>query len=515
MEPLDELLKLRHPDNPKEHNLGLIGESFEEFDFVDPVMVDDGLNLVAEGHGRLEQLEAWKKLGNPAPDGIEVRRGRWFVPVIRGVKFKSRRQLLKWLIAANRIGELGGWSSNLMAKALTRLGDDFKATGFGKNDLVRFMVKNGGKAGKTDADAIPEPPKRTVTKLGDLWILGDHRLICGETRDAGVVRRLVAGEVIDMLHADPPYGMGKEKEGVANDNLYEEKLDKFQIEWWRTWLGVLSRIASAYLWGEAPDLWRLWWRHLASDKKLITRNEIVWDKGHAQGERTASAHSYPPATERCLFLMRGPQFLRSMNQDEYSDGYEPLRSWMEEQRNAAGWTNGDANRITKTHMASHWFTKSQFTPIVRAHYELLQAAAEGKAFVESYAEMWARFFPGAKPGIDKHLKELRAGRSYFDNTHDAMSDVWSFPSVAGAERFGHATPKPVAMVSRAIVSSSAPGALVGVPFGGTGPEFIAAEKTSRRVVAVEIDPRWCDTIVERWQNFTGLKGRRAPGRGRA
>src|SRR4029077_12987352 len=123
----------------------------------------------------------------------------------------------------------------------------------------------------------------------------------------------------------------------------------------------------------------------------------------------------------------------------------------------AGLTIQDANRITATKMGSHWFTKSQFLPIGRPHYEKLKAAASGRAFDEPYDAIFSKLFPGLREAGERHRKdlaaELRKSRSYFDNTHDTMSDVWSFPRVEGEERYGHATPKPVEMVTRAIRSS--------------------------------------------------------------
>lgn len=89
-----------------------------------------------------------------------------------------------------------------------------------------------------------------------------------------------------------------------------------------------------------------------------------------------------------------------------------------------------------------------------------------------------------------------------------MTDVWEFPRVVGDERFGHATPKPVAMVAREILSSSREGDWVGVPFGGTGPEIIAGEQYGRRCAIIEMDPGYCDLIVGRWEAFTGLTGYR-------
>ena len=145
-------------------------------------------------------------------------------------------------------------------------------------------------------------------------------------------------------------------------------------------------------------------------------------------------------------------------------------------------------------MYSHWFTRSQWTFIPEEHYEKLQAAAqEHDAFKQEH---------------DQLKQEFYATRAYFDNTHDNMTDVWEFNRVSGEDRHGHATPKPVEMVARAIKSSSTAGDAVAVPFGGTGPEFIAAEQIGRKCYGLEISPAYCDVIVERWQNLTGEKARK-------
>jgi len=491
---LDELLKRKHPDNSKLHDQALIEEMIADNGFVSPPLLDERSGLLAFGHGRLDQLAAMKAAGAPVPEGVEDLDGAWMVPVILGVSFASDEALLKYLVGDNRAVEKGGWDNKKLVEALSRIGkENLRATGFASSDLVTFLarLKNTEPRGRGDAEAVPDLPKRSVTKPGQLW-----------------------QQTLVMIHADPPYGMGKEAEGIENDNLYEAKLDAFQNEWWAAWRKHLSEVGSSYVWGNAPDLWRWWWRHLEAAGGLVMRNEIVWEKGHGHGERTASAHSYPPASERCLlFMLGGQQFLGNQNQDDYSAGYEPLRAWMEAERDKAGWDNPAINRLTKTKMASHWFTRSQFMPISEGHYEALQKATKPSgipSFVESYGAISKRFSKSFK-----HRRELTAAlretRSYFDNTHDAMTDVWSFPRVVGEERFDHATPKPVALVARAIKTSAPPGAAVGVPFAGTGPEFVAAEQWERRAFGVEITPAYCDVIVQRWQDFSGGRAKKLAG----
>lgn len=303
--------------------------------------------------------------------------------------------------------------------------------------------------------------------------------------------RLFDGATATMVHADPPYGMGKEKEGVANDNLYREKLDAFQMEWWQAWRPHLTDNGSAYVWGNAPDLWRLWYCGGLSDSERLTmRNEIVWSKSNAFGMSSSESRSYPPESERCLFFMLGEQGFNN-NADNYWEGWEPIRSYLAEQFDRCGWKSKQVAKWLGLHprMVDHWISRSQWSFPTEEHYRKLQEAAKDHdAFKRDHDELKAAFY------------ETRA---YFDNTHDNMTDVWSFSRVHGDDRHGHATPKPVEMVARAIKSSSEDGDAIGVPFGGTGPEVIAAEQLGRTVYAMELDAGWCDVIVRRWENLTG------------
>ncbi len=489
-----------------------LGVAMEVFGDLSGIVWNETTGELVAGHQRMDRLGAagattWTRTSETSGYIEHPKTGERFA--IRIVRWDIETQRAANLVANNPEiqGEYTDAALDQLAAMEAR--EDFEALRLeALEETLRDDLDTPAPAPPGE-DETPDVPAVPVTKPGDLWLLGPHRLLCGDTTDTESVRRLVGDAIATLIHADRPYGMGKEADGVANDNLYEEKLDAFQMRWWQAWLPVLSDVGSAYIWGNAPDLWRLWWRSLGSQPDLVMRNEIVWDKGSGFGMRSEGGHSYPPATERCLFFMRGQQFLGNQNIADFWEGYEPLRAWLEAERNRAGMTNGDVNRLTGTHMAGHWFSRSQFMPISEEHYATIRAAAGGRAFVETYDELFAKLFPDARVGGNEHRRDLaaqlRESRSYFDNAHDSMTDVWNFPRVVGEERFGHATPKPVAMVTRALKSSSAPGDLVAVPFGGTCPEIVAAEQTGRRCVIMEISPVYCDVIVRRWESFTGQR----------
>jgi len=355
-----------------------------------------------------------------------------------------------------------------------------------------------------DLDALPDPtPPRT--EPGDMWRLGDHRLVCGDVTDPRIVARVAGGEPCALVHADPPYGMGKD---FANDNLHGSRLDAFQMKWWAACRPCLADNASAYIWGTSPDLWRLWYvGGLGDSERLTMRNEIVWDKGSAGfGVGTESLRCYFPS-EHCLFFMLGEQGFNT-NAENYWEGFEPIRAYLAGECEKMKWGPKDIHRICGVGMYSHWFSKSQWVFIPKDHYMKLQKAANGEAFTDSHTSLG-----GALGSLDRTeyqvLKdEFYATRAYFDNTHDNMTDVWQFDRVRGSERHGHDTPKPVEMMARVIQSSAPTGAAVLVPFAGTFPEVIAAQITGRRAFGVEVNPTHVDVAVGRWEKFTGEDGKR-------
>ena len=330
--------------------------------------------------------------------------------------------------------------------------------------------------------------------MGELKLKSKHRLLCGDSTDSENVDRLVGDASLVMLHADPPYGMGKEKDGIANDNLYAEKLDGFQMQWWNAWRTKTADNGSAYIWGNAPDLWRLWYEGgLQDSERLTMRNEVTWDKKHGQGMESEQHRMFPTASERCLFFMIGEQGFNN-NADNYWHGWDGILHKLQKDCDAMGWTAKDIQRICGVGLHGHWFTESQWQFIPEEHYKKLQAEANK---VGEHDEL--------KREHDELKREFYATRAFFNNTHDNMTDVWQFERVTGEERHGHATPKPVEMVARAIKSSSEEGDAVGVPFAGTCPELIACEQLDRKFYGMEIDPLYCDVIVKRWENLTGRK----------
>jgi len=355
-----------------------------------------------------------------------------------------------------------------------------------------------------DPDEVPE---QVVGKSvpGDVWLLGSHRVMCGDSTSPTDVEKLMAGKVAVLLHADPPYGMGKENDGVLNDNLYASKLDQFQMEWWAACRRHIADNASAYVWGNPEHLWRLWYvGGLKDSERLTMRNEIVWVKPSGFGQSSELMRSYSPNTERCLFFMLGEQGFNN-NADNYWEGWEPIRSYLDGERVKSGLTIDQCNKICgKTNMTQSAFTKGGFRLILREDYNKLRDACNQNAFKQDY-ESLKRDYESLKRDYDALKQEFYSTRAFFDNAHDNMNEVWEFQKVSGAERYGHATPKPVEMISRAIKSSAPVGGLVLEPFGGSGSTLIAAHQTNRVAYLMELDPKYVDVICARFQKVTGIK----------
>ena len=360
-----------------------------------------------------------------------------------------------------------------------------------------------------DADAEQIEPR---CKAGDIWQLGKHRLMCGDSTNPKDVAALMGGELADLVFTDPPYGMGKEAEGVVNDNLNFADLLEFNKKWIALSFQYLKNNGSWYCWGiDEPlmDIYSEILKPMIKSNKITFRNLITWNKGDAGAGGVsfmgkAGLRSYPIGDEKCLFVMCGVQGFNN-NKDNYDETFEPIRAYMAEQAQIVNLKPEILKEICGVGMFSHWFTKSQFGIIPEQHYIKLQESFKGKAFALAYNDLRNLF------DNEQHqtLKDaIMAKRAFFDNTHDKMTNVWDFPRTKGAERAecgNHATPKPLALCARAIKSSSRELEKVLDLFGGSGSTLIACEQLNRACYMLELTEKYCDVIIARWEKHTGRK----------
>lgn len=301
----------------------------------------------------------------------------------------------------------------------------------------------------------------------------------------------------ELMIADPPYGMAKEAKGVANDNLHGRKLDWFQMSWLLPALTVLKAESSLYIWGLAADLWRLWYAEnglAVADPTLSVANEIVWRKDTQTGQKSPANRSFVES-ERALFLLRGDQKF-SINSDVFFEGYEPIRNYLAKQADLAGFGPREVGKITGTaSMWPRWFSRSQWHMMRCEHYEALEKASGGYAFVRPYDVVRGEY-EEAKVAHDAERAEFYAQRAYF-SADESTTDVWSFPVPKGFDRHGHETPKPVPAMVRAISASCPPGGTVLDPFMGVAAVPRAVKDLGRKCVAIELNEKYCEIAVRR------------------
>ena len=453
-----------------------IKKSINEVGFNDPIGVWHG--EIVEGHGRYMAAQEL---------GLDT------VPIIR-LDSLTDEQRRAYALIHNKLTMNSDFDFDLLNIELEGIFDiDMSDFGFDLN------FDDDKTTEEIVEDEVPEEVE-TRCKLGDIWQLGESRLICGNSTDHAVIDRLMDGAKADMVFTDPPYGMKKENKGVLNDNLNFDDLLDFNRQWIPLTFGALKNNGSWYCWGiDEPlmDIYSNILKPMARENKITFRNLITWDKGNGQGQLSSGFMMYPIADEKCLFVVCGIQCL-TLNADQYWEEYEPIRKYLYDERIKCGWDVPTMKTIAghSDKSRDHWTSKSQFNLPTKEVYEKFQKWAKDhnvKAFEKEYEQ------------LRKEYEQLRA---YFDNTHDNMNNVWHFDRAGKDEREhtgGHATPKPIALCSRAIKSSSREGEIVLDVFGGSGSTLIACEQLNRKCYMAELDPKYVSVIVNRWLNFTGRK----------
>ena len=404
--------------------------------------------------------------------------------------------------------EYGTWNFELLATDW----DMIELQEWGLTELPEFNLENEDleEQGLIDEDEVPAVQIIPITKQGDLWIMGEHRLLCGDSTSIDDVEKLMDGEKADMVFTDPPYGMKKEKEGVLNDNLNYDDLLEFNREWVPLSFYATKDNGSWYCWGtDEPlmDIYSTIIKPMIKNQQATFRNLITWAKGYGQGQNSENTRSYAIADEKCLFVMCGVQGFNN-NADNYFEGWEPIRDYLLSQRLKAGWDIPTMKRVAGHSELSldHWTCKSQWNMPTQAVYQAFQQWGidnRQDVFNREYDDL-KREYENIKHGYENIKHGYYATRAYFNNVHDNFNNVWEIQRHQrdGSEG-GHATPKPIELCMRAIKSSSRENEIVLDLFGGSGSTLIACAKTSRVGYIMELDERYCDVIVKRWQGYTG------------
>ena len=387
------------PANVRKHserNLSAIVASLRKFGQQKPIVVNaDGIILAGNG-----TYEAAKRLGW---DKIDV--------VWSNLKGSDATG---FAIADNRTAELAEWDETALAETLRALqSEDFdvEAAGWQEDEIDGLLEKLGADLAGSDPkeiveDEVPEPPVDPITKPGDLWILGEHRLLCGDSTKAEDVARLMGGAKEAMLMAtDPPYGVdfagakynpkAKQWDAIANDELQGADLESFIVKMLNAWIPYVSKQAGFYFWTAAMQEGAAAAAAVRS-VGLHIQSQIIWNKN-------------------CLVL----------GQADY-----------------------------------HW----------------------------KHENCWYAFWKGQK-------------HRWFGERD--KTTVWEVKKVNNSD-YVHPMQKPVELYAIPMRHHTHEGEVVVEPFGGSGSQFIAAEQLGRKCYGMEISPQYCDVIVKRWENLTGM-----------
>ena len=397
-----------YPRNARTHStkqVKQIAASIERFGFTNPVLISDAGEIIA-GHGR---VEAAKLLG--------MKR----VPTL-ALSHLSEAERRAYILADNKLALNAGWDKEVLAielQALIDLEFDVEITGFSLAE-VDLVLDEAGDAdpGGTDTpeDAIPEPSSVPISRMGDVWQLGRHRLICGDSRGCDDMTTLMNGEQADLVFTDPPYnvaidgnvcGLGSVKHrefAFASGEMNRSQFVEFLTET----LGNMSRVMRDGAIAFVCMDWRHMGELLEAGEACFTelKNLVVWNK-----------------------------------------------------------TNGGMGAF------------------YRSKHELVFVFKNGSA---------------------AHTNSFGLGE-----TGRYRTNVWDYAGISsiGANRFEelamHPTVKPVALIADAIRDCSRRSEVVLDGFGGSGSTLIAAEKTGRSARLIEYDPAYCDTIIRRWEAYTG------------
>jgi len=325
--------------NPKRHDREGIRASIGRFGVAELPLVDERTGRLVAGHGRVDQLVAMRDEGQVPPDGVQLGDdGGWQLPVVRGWASRSDAEADAYLVASNKLTSNGGWDDEQLGELLSELDDDLLGlTGFGTDELTALLAAGVGGSGDggADLDDAPEPPVTPVSVLGDLWLLGRHRVLCGDAADVLAHDRLLDGQRPTVIFTDPPYGVnlqtdytkvghggGKAYTPIVGDDrphsasgiiaMYEDAREQF---WWGAdhYRGTIPDGGSWTVWDkryndEGMDLDKLfgsvfelcWSRQV--HKREIAR--VLWAMTHGAQRQGEDARRGLHPTQKPVDLVR-------------------------------------------------------------------------------------------------------------------------------------------------------------------------------------------------------------------
>jgi DNA modification methylase len=423
------LSTLQPYDNNPRHNdqaVDAVAASIREFGFRQPLVIDEA-GVIVVGHTR---YKAARKLGL---DTVPVHVATGLTPA----------QLKAYRLADNQTATLADWDLDKLPAELGDLKDlnfDLQLTGFSAEEILQ-LLEPAPAAGQVDPDTIPAPPDEPITRPGDLWRLGRHRLLCGDSSKAEDVDRLLAGARIHLVNTDPPYNVKVEP---RSNNAIAAGLSSFQ--------GTQHH--------QALDLARHPGKAQPTGKKLRAKDRPLANDFVSAAEFDRLLHAWFGNIARVLL---------------------PGRSF---------------------HIWGGYANLGNYPPVLAA-CELY--FSQGIVWNKLHPVLTRKDFMGC---FELAFYGWRQGAGHqFFGPNNAL-DLWEVKKV-NPQSMIHLTEKPVELAARAMAYSSRPGEHVLDLFGGSGSTLIAGEQSGRPTFLMELDPLYCDIIVQRWEQFTGHKADRA------
>ena len=477
---IDELIPYEHNAklHPQEQLDRLVG-SFDEFGRIVPAGIDKDGNLIY-GHGR---ILAARQRGDTDFPCIEI----------DGLSDVQRRAFVH---ADNLLAESPTDADVLRREmqALAAAGFDVSITGF---DPEGIRIGDEDKAEPQpeahEDDYDKEPPEEPRTKRGQLWQLGEHRLMCGDATSAEDVDKLLNGEFARLTVTSPPYGVGKdyEEKGISGclstiSGVIQAIKGKSLIIGWN----VDDLAATGTQFTEPTAAYSISMMADAGYGLLYTR---IWQK---PGGNFAGNNPYYTVTTKPV---QDYEYLLAFAEKNADRHLASLKDYLFNEAAKASITDQIVKSIGGPQfMCKHWFTNHQWSFIDAANYARLRQYCVNKdipAFQRSYDDLRNEYLENT---VFSHCL------SSTDFSEWGLYGVWSFNTVH-KRLGGHAAAFPVELPARYIKMHSYPGSVVLDPFGGTGTTLIACEQLGRRCRMMEIDPHYCDVIIDRWETFTGKK----------
>ena len=391
--------------NAKKHDdrqITNVMESIRQFGFAQPIVVDKN-NIVIIGHCR---LIAAKRLGLRT------------VPVLR-MEELTEEQAQKLRLLDNKLNE-SAWDMELLAEDIPEL------------DWSNFDIDWGlpeMEDANVDVEEVetPEPPEEPQAKLGDIYELGDHRLICGDSTDPEVIAKLMGEESADLYLTDPPYNVNiSNSQGmtIKNDNMEDSKFRQFLINAFTAVNDFIKPGGAFYIWH--ADTEGLNFRLAVKEVGWSLRQCLVWNKN--------------------TFIL---------GRQDYQWKHEPC---------LYGWKDG----------AAHYFIEDRTNTTVIEDEKL----DFNKMKKEELVELLEKLF--------------KTRMSVIDANKPTVNDL-------------HPTMKPIVLIAEQVKNSSKKGEIVLDSFGGSGSTLIACEELGRKCRTCELDPKYVDVIIKRWEDYTKRK----------